>query len=249
LKGALLLKLWGGDDARATKDIDMLARDTSNDLESMTEIVQRVIATEVEDDGLSFNPKSVAAEGIAEDSDYGGVIIKFTGNLGNARINMQLDIGFGDIVYPGPEESELPSMLNFPHTKMFCYSRESVIAEKLEAIVTLGDANSRMKDFYDIYILSRQFDFDGTKLAKAIQLTFNNRKTELPKEIASFRKEFIDLKNSHWKAFRRKLDQEHVPESFKEVIDHVVRFIIPVTTAILSKSESQLAWLASESWS
>ena len=193
-----------------------LANDTSNDPESMTEIVQRVIAMEVEDDGLSFDSKSVTAERITEDADYEGVRIKFTGNLGNARINMQLDIGFGDIVYPAPEESELPSILNFPHAKMLCYSRESVIAEKLEAIVTLGDANSRMKDFYDIYVLSRQFDFDGTKLANAIQLIFNNRKTESPKEIASFRKEFTDMKDLQWRAFRRKLDREHVPESSRK---------------------------------
>jgi hypothetical protein len=248
LKGALMLRVWEADDFRSTRDIDVLASDTSNDLESMAKIIKDVIAGEVEPDGLVFLGNTVNAERITEDADYEGVRIKFTGMLGNAKVTMQIDVGFGDIVYPTPEEIELPSMLDFPRAHLRCYSRESAIAEKLQAMVYLGDANSRMKDFYDIFVLLRQFDFREKDLAKAIELTFNNRNTQTPTEISSFRKDFIDSKEIQWRAFRRKIDQNHVPESFEEIVSGISAFIEPVVKAIANQSTNEGNWIAPGPW-
>lgn len=249
LKGALMLRVWEATEFRSTKDIDMLANNTSNDLDAITQIVKDVIAIDVEADGLTFQPGTVIAERITEDADYGGVRIKFKGNLGNAVINMQIDIGFGDIVYPGPTNMELPSMLDFPKAHLLCYSRESAIAEKFQAMVYLGDANSRMKDFFDIYTLSRLFDFKGDTLAEAIRLTFKNRETEIPSEVSLFRKEFIVMKEAQWKAFRTKLDQDQVPESFEAIIKSVSPFLLPVSTAIITNKELPHTWTAPGPWS
>jgi len=248
LKGALMLRVWHVSDFRSTRDIDMLARGTSNDLESMIAIVKEVIATDVAPDGLVFLSNTVAAERITEEADYEGVRIKFAGMLGNARVTMQTDIGFGDIVYPAPEETQLPSMLDFPQAQLLCYSRESAIAEKLQAMVYLGDANSRMKDFYDIYILSRQFDFKAEELAKAIQLTFSHRATQIPEEISSFQQAFIDSKESQWRAFRRKIDQDHVPESFDDIVTGIASFIVPIVGTLTSHVKINGRWVAPGPW-
>lgn len=249
LKGALMLRVWEADEYRSTRDIDMLAKNIGNDLETMVQLAKDVIATEIDSlDGLTFHSDTVTAERITEDADYEGVRIKFLGNLGNAEIHMQIDVGFGDVVYPGAVDMELPSMLNFPKAHLLCYSRESAVAEKFQAMVHLSDANSRMKDFYDIYVLSRQFDFDGKTLAEAIRLTFKNRATEIPLEISSFRKEFIDMKEVQWKAFRKKLGQDHVPETFGEVVGSIEKFIVPVSKAIVTGTDAPTKWIAPGPW-
>src|SRR5208283_6125955 len=126
--------------------------------------IRDILVIEVVSDGLIFDPESIQAKRITEDADYEGIRIRFRGKLDSARVNMQVDIGFGDIVFPGPEESDLPTMLDLPAPRLLCYSRESTIAEKFEAMVKLRELNSRMQDFYDIWLLSRQFDFEGERL-------------------------------------------------------------------------------------
>ncbi|MEJ0057323.1 MAG: nucleotidyl transferase AbiEii/AbiGii toxin family protein [Bacteroidota bacterium] len=158
LKGAMMLRVWKASDIRPTMDIDLLGK-TANEIQSIVDKVKEIIEVEVEPDGLSFDATSVAGEPITEDADYEGVRINFEGSLGNAKIPMQIDIGFGDIIYPDPTNTELPVMLDFPNATLLCYSRESSIAEKFQAMVKLGEVNSRMKDFFDIWKLSRQFDF------------------------------------------------------------------------------------------
>ncbi|MBN1495391.1 MAG: nucleotidyl transferase AbiEii/AbiGii toxin family protein, partial [Spirochaetes bacterium] len=201
LKGALMLRVWRSPELRPTMDIDMLGR-TSNEEADIIAQIQDILAVDVETDGLAFYPASIQAERIAEDAEYNGIRIRFMGALGSARINMQIDIGFGDVVYPEPEMSDLPTMLNSTTPRLLCYSRESSIAEKLEAIVKLGVLNSRMKDFYDIWLLSRQFDFDGAKLTEAIRLTFKQRGTAIHAEIDAFAEPFIEAKQTQWVAFR-----------------------------------------------
>lgn len=214
LKGALMLRAWNSPEFRPTMDIDMLGR-TENDEANIISQIREVIAVEVEADGLSFDPESIQSERITEDADYEGIRIRFRGALGTARINMQIDIGFGDIVYPRPERAELPCMLDAPAPSLLCYSRESAIAEKFEAMVTLGELNSRMKDFYDIWLLSRQFSFEHDKLAEAVKLTFKQRGTELSEPIDAFSEAFIASRQPLWTAFRRRLKQEHLlPEGF-----------------------------------
>jgi hypothetical protein len=247
LKGALMLRAWRSPQFRPTMDIDMLGR-TSNEKTSIIGQIREVLAQDVEADGLSFDPDSIRAEEITEDADYQGVRVRFTGTLDSAKINMQIDIGFGDIVYPRPEELELPAMLDFPRPRVLCYSRESTIAEKFRAMVKLGALNSRMKDFYDIWLLSRQFDFDGASLAEAVRLTFNQRGTMLPKEIEAFTESFIDAKQVQWAAFWRRLQHDHVPVSFREIMAAVETFLMPIVAALSSGKSSPTKWTAPGPW-
>jgi hypothetical protein len=139
LKGALMLKIWEANEFRSTKDIDILAKNTSNDLASMVQIVKDVAKVPIEPDGLAFHEDEVVAERITEDADYEGERIRFKGSLGNAVISMQIDVGFGDIFHPGPIDIDLPSMLELPKAHLLCYSMESAITE-IQAMVYLGDA-------------------------------------------------------------------------------------------------------------
>lgn len=188
------------------------------------------------------------SERITENADYEGIRIRFRGTLGTARIHMQLDIGFGDIVFPGPEELELPSLLNFSTLYLLGYSRESAIAEKFEAMVKLEVLNSRMKDFYDIWLLSRQFDFEGDDLAEAVRLTFKTRKTELAANIVAFEDDFIEVKKVQWDAFRRRMQQVNVPESFNEVVRAIDVFLAHPISLIHRNSTSK-SWIAPGPWS
>lgn len=177
LKGALMLEVWCSQKTRSTMDIDLLGR-TIKAESDLVDQVRDILAVDVESDGLDFDPNTIPTEPITEDTHYEGVRIRFKGALGTARVPMQLDIGFGDVVYPEPEErSEFPAKLDFPAPHLFCYSLESGIAEKLDAMTRLGMLNSRMKDFFDIWLLSRRFDFTEPELAEAIRRTFDRRGT------------------------------------------------------------------------
>ncbi len=243
-----MLRVWRLPEFRPTMDIDMLGR-TSNEEASIVAQVRDILDVDVEADGLSFDPDFIQAERIAEAADYDGIRIRFRGALDSARINMRIDIGFGDLVYPGPEELDLPTTLDSAAPRLLCYSRESVIAEKFEAMVKLGMLNSRMKDFYDIWLLSRHFDFDGAGLAEAIRLTFDRRGTALPTEIEAFTESFIDAKQVQWTAYRKRLRQDHVPSSFREIIVAVDRFVAPTVRALSSGKPGSANWTAPGPWS
>ncbi|MBW2648005.1 MAG: nucleotidyl transferase AbiEii/AbiGii toxin family protein [Deltaproteobacteria bacterium] len=248
LKGALMLRVWRSPELRSTMDIDMMGR-TSNKEADIIAQIRDILSMDMEADGLAFDADSIQTERITEDADYEGIRIRFRGALDSARINMQVDIGFGDVVYPEPEESELPTMLDLPAPRLLCYSRESVIAEKFETMVKLGVLNSRMKDFYDIWLLSRQFDFDGAKLAEAIRLTFERRGTPLPTKIEAFTEPFIDAKQIQWTTFWKRLQQNQVPVSFREVTTAVDGFLALVIAAISSGKPCPTNWMASGPWS
>ncbi|MFH1221423.1 MAG: nucleotidyl transferase AbiEii/AbiGii toxin family protein [Candidatus Eisenbacteria bacterium] len=178
LKGALMLTVWKAPVSRPTRDMDFLGR-LDNSIESVAAVVREICSTDVEPDGLTFDPTSIEAERIAEDADYEGVRIRFQGHLGNARIGMQLDVAFGDVVVPGVKTIEYPTIIEMPPPVLIGYSMESTIAEKFEAMVNLGIFNSRMKDFFDIWLLSQQFGFSGEILASAISRTFETRGTDI----------------------------------------------------------------------
>ncbi len=249
LKGALMLWAWQSPMNRATMDIDMLARQTSNKIEQIVVQVKDICSVSIPaDDGLQFDIDSLQAERITEDADYEGVRIRFIAWLDKARVNMQLDIGFGDTIVPGPTKANLPALLDFESPKLMCYSLESAIAEKFEAMIKLGELNSRMKDFYDIWLLSRQFDFEGKLLQTALIETMRNRGTDLPHNISAFSDDFIQAKSSQWKAFINKLKQETTPDSLAEVITQLKLFLTPVIKAIHSKTELSSSWSAPGSW-
>jgi len=247
LKGALMLRVWRAPELRPTMDIDLLGRYATEEYKLVAQI-RDILALDVEEDGLVFNADAIKTERITEDADYEGTRLLFSGKLDTAKIHMQIDIGFGDVVYPEIGEADLPTLLDFPVARMLCYSRESLLAEKFEVMVKRGELNSRMKDFYDIWMLSRQFDFVGTTLAEAIRLTFEQRGTKIPMEIEISDESFIKLKQIQWAAFRKKLNQEHVPKEFGEIAIVIYRFLSHIIFSISSKQASPKNWSAPGPW-
>jgi len=227
LKGALMLRVWRAPEQRPTMDIDLLGMTSNKEADIIAQIFD-ILDAAVEDDGLSFDHSSVRTEQITADAEYEGLRVRFTGSLGTARINMQIDVGFGDAVYPEPIESELPTILGDPSPRLLCYSMESAIAKKLEAMVKRGVLNSRVKDFYDVWLLSRQFTFNGADLSEAIRLTFAQRESEVSRDIAAFSKSFTDARQVQWESFRKRLQQENVPLAFQDVVAVVEEFLGPV---------------------
>ena len=249
LKGALMLRVWCALDSRPTMDIDLLGR-ANNDAVAIVEQIKDILSVKVKPDGVIFEQDSVQAERIAKDAEYEGVRIRFRGTLDSARINMQVDIGFGDVVFPEPEKTELPVMLNFPSPRLLSYSRESTIAEKFEAMVKLRELNSRMKDFYDIWLLSRQFDFDGRTLAEAIQKTFDHRGTELPTDPpVAFSSGFSgdQNKNRQWQAFLKRNRLEG-PGKLAQVAEALQKFIMPLVNALNEGNEFKMIWKPGAGW-
>ncbi len=247
LKGALMLRIWKASQIRPTMDIDMLGKTSKNKSDLISKVID-IFSVDIDSDGLSFFPEDITTEHITDDAEYQGIRIRFPVKLDTIKLKLQLDIGFGDIIHPGPEESELPSMLEFPPPRLLCYSRESVIAEKFEAMLKLRELNSRMKDFYDIWLLSSQFNFNGENLLEAIRLTLKQRGTELPNEIVAFSQEFAAAKQIQWNAFRKKLKQDHVPIEFEVIVMQVKEFVNPITSVLTSEKLLPSTWSAPGPW-
>ena len=247
LKGALMLQVWCSLNPRPTKDIDLLGR-TSLGVTDIVAQIRDILTVDVQPDGLVFHPNTIQTESITEDAQYEGTRIRFQATLCKAQIRAQIDIGFGDVVHPEPVTMDLPVILNLPAPRMLCYSQESAIAEKFEAMVKLDTLNSRMKDFYDIWLLSRQFNFDGPELAKAIGLTFKQRGTPLPRKVEALTKPFVDDKQPQWSAFHNRLQQKHVPASFADIVASIAEFLSPVIAAITSGSSGPTRWRAPGPW-
>ena len=249
LKGALLFTLWQGNRFRPTRDIDLLGR-LDNSQEAVANVFRAVCNQDVPDDGLVFDPASVATLAIAEDADYQGVRVNMEGRLGTSRIRIQVDIGFSDVVVPVPVEADYPTILDYPPPRLKAYSRESVIAEKLEAMVSLGEGNSRMKDFADLWHLSRNFDFDGPVLTKAIASTFHRRQTTIAAQPTALSPVFaqIEAMQTRWKAFLRRSSPEGIPVSFNEVIDGLAKFILPILAHLAADQPMPRRWQAPGPW-
>ena len=182
LKGAMLYVAWLEDPFRTTRDIDLLSFG-DREAERLVGIFQDICVQAVEEDGLSFDAEQIVAEQIRDDQLYGGVRLRTSARLGTAVIPIQIDVGFGDVVTPGPSELEYPVLLDQPAPRLNAYPRETVAAEKFEAMVALDLANSRMKDFYDLLAVSRIFAFEGAVLAAAIRATFERRGTPVPPSV------------------------------------------------------------------
>lgn len=231
LKGALMFLAWGASVYRPTRDIDLLGF-TTNELGVVARIIQEVCEQEVEPDGLIFDAQTVQSERIREDADHEGVRVNLTGYLGKAKIPLQIDIGFGDVVFPAPNVLEYPTLLRMPAPHLRGYPPESVVAEKLQALVFLGSVNSRMKDFYDLWVLAEQFEFDGRKVQEAIITTFRRRNTALPEEIPVGLSDGFAIENqSQWQAFLHRTNIETSHESFMDVIQILTLFLVPLLRA------------------
>lgn len=250
LKGALLLNTWHKTFSRPTKDIDFLGR-CNNSIDSIISLTREICIQEVEPDGVVFDPHSVEAEHITEEANYEGLRVRFQANLGTARIAMQLDIGFGDEIVPETKPAVYPIILDFPAPKLRGYSKESTIAEKFEAMVKLGTLNSRMKDFFDIWLLSRQFNFEGKMLSTAIMKTFNNRGTEIPSQPIALVSSFAEIpgKKAQWWGFIRNNRLKNVPEDIKEVITSIAGFLGPIVNVLAKGRSFGKNWKALGPWS
>jgi len=249
LKGALMLSVWRASVIRPTKDIDLLGH-MSNHVDDVTSAIRDACRQTVEQDGLVFDPNSVSGMAIKEDADYEGVRVKFGGSIQNIPLAMQIDVGFGDVVFPNVSLTEYPTILDHAPPKMLMYSRETTVAEKFEAMVKLGLLNSRLKDFYDIWLLSRQFDFDGEKLASAIEKTFTHRGTTVTPQPTSFSPAFAiePTRVVQWQAFVRKSQLNDAPVELATVVDSIAIFLSPPAAAISSGQSFGQVWRAPGPW-
>lgn len=250
LKGALLLRVWRIPMARPTMDIDVLGR-TAGTPEALASILRGCMVAEVEDDGMRYDPESLTTEAITLDADYQGWRIRFKASLGNARVTMQVDVGVGDIVYPSPIWIDYPVLLDQPAPRLLAYTPENAIAEKYQAMVELDKANSRMKDFHDIWTLARNLEFDGQRLSEAIRKTFERRKTDLPKSVpTAFTPEFYEdkSKQTQWQAFLNKglATNEKVP--LPDVVKVARDFLMSPTEALLAGNAFKMHWPQSGPW-
>lgn len=226
LKGAMLMMSWFDDPHRGTRDLDLLGFGDPSEA-AMLATFRDILAQDAED-GVVFDPDTLRIDRIREELDYGGLRLRAIASVGGARINLTIDIGFGDALEPGAEVVDYPVMLDLPAPKLRAYARETVIAEKFQAMVALGRANSRMKDFYDIWILSRSFSFDDDRLARAIAATFARRGTAIPTEppdalTPAFAAD--EQKQRQWRAFVEDLSVN--PGELGDVVGELRVFLMP----------------------
>lgn len=250
LKGALMFAVWQVLERRMTLDIDFLAR-YDNQIKAIEELIGDVCKVPVISDGLVFDSTGVKGKKIKENADYEGVRVKFRGFLGRSRITMQIDVAFGDVIYPKPGFVDYPVILDFPKPRIKGYPVEGVVSEKFEAIVKLGSLNSRMKDFYDLWLMLRQFNFDGIRLMRAIKRTFVHRKTPLPEHRPVFAEEIYDERSDRqtlWRAFLKKGGIRHAPEKLVNVAIEIEKFLIGPINAIKNGEEFKKKWKAAGSW-
>lgn len=245
LKGGLFLFSQNQLIARPTKDVDFLARQITNELETLRRSFATICSIDVPSDGVVFQPDHMTTEKIKEDADYEGVRIKVTALLGRMRKTLQFDIGFGDIVIPNPQSIDYPVLLNMEAPRVQAYSKESVISEKFEAMITLSVMNSRMKDFYDIYMLVSTNDFNGRLLYKAIHETFQRRGTVLEERHPLFKKGFSDNNDRKWMVFMSRLGMEK-PIPFGEVMTRLVDFLEPLYRSLLTDEPFDREWNGEE---
>lgn len=242
LKGALLFNIWSERSHRATRDVDLLGFGDSTP-ERIEGIFRELCVLSVVADGLEFAEVSVASSRIKADCEYEGVRINLIAYLAGTRtrIPVQVDVGFGDAITPSPVSVEFPALLNFPAPQVLSYPRETVVAEKFQAMVMLGMSNTRLKDFYDLWVLASDFSFDGVVLGAALTATFDRRRTPLPQSLA----EVVALtplftadsqKQQTWKAFLRKHQLATTELSLMDVVERIQEFVLPVS-AVVSKGE------------
>jgi predicted nucleotidyltransferase component of viral defense system len=229
LKGAMLMTAWFEEPFRPTRDLDLLGLGDA-DPQGMLGIFREICAMEM-NDGAMFDTAALEIDLVREELAYGGLRIKTYATIGGARVRVVIDIGFGDAVEPGITELELPVLLDLPAPLLRAYPRETVVAEKFQAMVALGRANSRMKDIYDIWLLSRSYQFEGDGLARAIAATFARRKTPVPIEPPfALTPAFAEdpAKRQQWLSFAESIDAK-VP-ALAVVVEELAAFLMPHAT-------------------
>jgi predicted nucleotidyltransferase component of viral defense system len=244
LKGAMLFALWEPALHRVTRDLDLLGFGHPSP-ERLADIFRELCRVEVEADGVDFDPRSVVCEDIRAQDEYAGIRVKLRANLGKAVVPLQVDVGFGDALPVAPEEITFPVMLGMAAPKLRAYSRETVVAEKLEAIVKLGMLNSRFKDYFDLHYLAQKFPFDGALLAKSIAGTFARRGTAFPEGLPAGLTPMFGTdpaKIRGWQAFLRKTVPKAAAPTLEAVIQFLVEFLEPPLDAAAKGKPFQATW-------
>jgi hypothetical protein len=232
LKGALLFDLWFDVPHRPTHDADFLGFGSA-EIPQVEALFRDICRIEV-DDGILFDPDSVKAAEIRKEANYAGIRVTLMGMLDKARCPVQADIGFGDAVVPGPDEVDYPVLLaEMPAPHLRVYPRYTVVAEKLEALTSLGMLNSRMKDYFDLWVLVRYSELDTQILIRAVAATFDRRQTGIPNGVpVGLSDEFANdpLKEKQWNAFLRK--NSIAPKPLSEVVTDLRDFLMPVLALV-----------------
>jgi predicted nucleotidyltransferase component of viral defense system len=249
LKGALAMLTWPVAPARATRDIDLRASAPA-DPQQMMQVFRQVCLQEVEADGVEFDPELMRAEVIVEQARYPGVRVRLEGRIGKARIPFGVEVGPVDPINPAPEEVDYPVLLTFPPPRLAVYPKETIVAEKFEAMVKLGELNSRMKDYFDLRFISNTFTFQGPVLLRAIADTFDKRGTEIPRSIPlGLRPEFAEGKAAEWSTFLRRIrNQDRSLDDFVEVLEALEEFLGPPLAAAARGDELSGTWSPGEGW-
>lgn len=247
LKGATLFAMWEGEPHRATRDIDLLGSgdDSAARLRS---IFAEVCGASVVDDGLVFDALSVSISDIRAGEDFGGERVVVSCRLGNARLRMRVDIGFGDVIADPGEPVTLPALLEFPAPRLRVYPVDSVVAEKLHAMAVHGTLNSRMKDIYDVCALAQRLEFDGARLADAVRATFDRRgrtPDELPPPLTPAFAADVAV-GLRWQAFLRRNRLEAF--DLAAAVDRLGAFLLEPLAALSAGEEFTKRWPAGGPW-
>lgn len=250
LKGAMLFSVWKPSFQRMTRDVDLLDLERSS-LQRLRDVFREICGLEAEPDGVRFIAESVRTRAIREDNLYGGVRVTLTAVLGKARIPVQIDVGFGDAVAPSPQEIDFPVLLPSPAPRIKAYPQEAMIAEKFHAAVMLGMRNGRMKDYFDIYVLSQCYTFSGKQLAHAIISNFRRRGTVLPHDAplglsATFGAD--PAKNTQWRHFLAGAGTSLPDPSFTAVVAAIRDFLMPPVSGASKGEKFDLFWPPGGPW-
>lgn len=252
LKGAMLFALWGGSLYRPTRDLDFTGYG-SDDVDAVLARFRTICAQPVADDGVRFAAATLTAEPIREEVEYGGLRVVFDAWLGTAGpIRMQVDVGFGNAIVPGAVEAEYPTLLDAPAPRIRTYPHEAVVAEKLHAMVVLGEGNSRQKDVYDLYVLAQTFAFEGGPLTRAIAATFERRKTPIPTPLpaALAPRFYTDAQRAtQWRAYLERNRLPGAPVDLVQTGELLLAFLGPPWRALVSGEPYASSWSAEGPWS
>jgi predicted nucleotidyltransferase component of viral defense system len=250
LKGAMLMVLWMGKPHRPTQDLDLLGIGDLSD-EHLLLMLNEIINTKVTEDGLEFDSESMTIAEIREGQTYQGKRVKLTCYLGKTRIRVQIDIGCGDAVVPRAKTLVYPTLLDLPAPRVRAYSRETMVAEKLEAMISLGMINSRMKDFYDLWFVSQRFTFAGHSLTQAIIATFKRRKTAFPKQslalfLTAFKQD--ESKQTLWQTFVQRTDLKESTPGFEQIVEQLNIFLSTPLAAAADDKALDISWEPGGPW-
>jgi hypothetical protein len=250
LKGAMLFAIWSDEPHRSTGDLDLLGYGASS-ITEMEEVFREICLVKCEADGLEMLAASARGSVIREDRRYEGVRINLLAMLGKARIPLQIDVGFGDAVIPPPEEMSYPTLLDLPAPRLRAYRRETVVAEKFHAMVERGIGNSRMKDYFDLWVFTESFEFDGEMLAEAVRATFDRQRTAPPTAVPigltdSFGQHPEKL--AQWRAFVKRGKLKSGSANLPEVVTRLRDFLMPLVNALSSGESFVGQWLPKQRW-